>query len=298
MQVQNEMISLGALTLRGEVQQRAIDPETVNLYAERIKAGDRFPPIEVVEAPEGLVPWDGWHRIKAAQKAGVGQLAANIRPGSLLDAIRLSYRANGRNGRPLTPREKAAIVAKVYADKELYNRVTHKEIGGWVGLTESAVSKIISKLRKSENRNFHDTGHARVRTTAPRKTDVEPDRMTDQEGIPLPEHLIPVFERRREIRAWRGHVERLWQAVKAAADSGDPFLRYLRVQTFKAECSNLRRAIDFALPYAVCPYCSGDGGVEGDCRACDGSGWVNSTTWLSSPQEYKEAMKKLRDEDQ
>ncbi|HPB77059.1 MAG TPA: ParB/RepB/Spo0J family partition protein, partial [Chromatiaceae bacterium] len=70
------------------IQQREtlIDGAVLNDYAEAMTAGSVFPPIVVFY--DGTVHWlaDGYHRLEAADEAGLKEITAEVRPGTKRDA--------------------------------------------------------------------------------------------------------------------------------------------------------------------------------------------------------------------
>lgn len=287
-------IPIRMLVRTAGTQHRPTDPDLVARYAE--KWSDDFPPVSVIQTNDNeLILYDGFHRCAAAERAGKTTIKAKVEHGTRREAIKRSFGVNTDHGLLRDGATTRLCLQKILLDPE-WSKASQRDLAEMLNITQPRVCQLLAEIQAEKKATPKKAKAARPRvepTTAPPKTAVEPGRPTDQEGVPLPEHLIPIFERRREILAWRGHVDALWDCVKEAIESGDPFFRYVRVETIKTECMNLRRAIKFAMPYAVCAYCSGDGGVNKDCRACAGSGWVNEETWYATPQEYKAAMKKL-----
>jgi hypothetical protein len=60
-------------------------PETVQTYIERLKRGDKLPPVRV--RFDGKSYWleDGFHRFEAARKIGRKTIAAEVIPGTLAE---------------------------------------------------------------------------------------------------------------------------------------------------------------------------------------------------------------------
>lgn len=286
-------IPIRMLVRTAGTQHRPTDPEIVAGYAE--KWNDDFPPVSVIQTDDNqLILYDGFHRCAAAEKAGKTTIKAAVEKGTKREAVKRSLGVNTSHGLLRDGATTRLCLQKLLLDPE-WAKLPQSHIAEILNISQPRVCKLMGELQAEQKARPKKKSKPEVEaTTAPPKKAGDP-RPTDQEGVPLPDHLIPVFERRKDILEWKGDVESLWDRVKASIKSGDPFFRYVRFETFKTECSNLRRAIKFAMPYAVCPYCSGDGGVEKDCRACDGTGWVNESAWYSSPQEYKAAMKKLAD---
>ena len=67
---------------------------------------------------------------------------------------------------------------------------------------------------------------------------------------------------------------------------GDLFYRYIKIENLTAEIGNVKRIFKHAMPYSVCGYCRADEN-NSECRACDGVGFVNEITWISTPKELK-----------
>jgi ParB-like chromosome segregation protein Spo0J len=64
-----------------------LDPERVRRYAELL--GDDLPPVVAFGTDQGLLLVDGCNRVAVAQARGLDTIAAEIRPGTAHDALRL-----------------------------------------------------------------------------------------------------------------------------------------------------------------------------------------------------------------
>ena len=89
------------VTTETQVRER-ICQATVDEYAQAIEEGAIFPPIELVE--DGILYFiaDGYHRYEAAKKIGKEAIEANVRQGSVRDAILIGLSANHNHGLRLT----------------------------------------------------------------------------------------------------------------------------------------------------------------------------------------------------
>ena len=80
------------------------DEQTVEVYAQTMKqiAEDKtlepFPPIVIFDDGIDLILADGFHRIFAAMRAGLKTITAEIRKGTLSDAVEYALKANNKNG--------------------------------------------------------------------------------------------------------------------------------------------------------------------------------------------------------
>lgn len=113
--------------------------------------------------------------------------------------------------------------------------------------------------------------------------DPPPPVETDRIGNPIPnDRIAEAFRRDHELTEWCVAVGRIKAAVLKSIERQDPLYADLVGNQVKCDCDNLRRAIHFARPYAVCPYCGGEG-----CKGCHGRGWCNRITYKSAPHELK-----------
>ena len=88
----------------------SVDNDTVADYVERMKAGDKFPPLVAFEDDGACLLVDGRHRHAAALKAGLTEFPVEIHQGSRDDALRYALQANATHGLPRTNRDKRRAV--------------------------------------------------------------------------------------------------------------------------------------------------------------------------------------------
>ena len=96
-----------AVGIQGRAQ---IDQEKVAEYAQRMQAGDDFPPVVVFRVDGEFLLVDGFHRYHAAERAGRTRIAVDLRPGTRTDAIKFAIGANARHGLQLKNCDKRHIV--------------------------------------------------------------------------------------------------------------------------------------------------------------------------------------------
>ena len=88
-------LNMGAIELDASIQCRAaIDTAVVNDYAERMAAGDNFPPIVVFGSKTKCWIGDGWHRVFAVKELGIATIEGILRNGGRPDALRHALGAN------------------------------------------------------------------------------------------------------------------------------------------------------------------------------------------------------------
>lgn len=142
----------------------------VDDYAESMKAGQIFPPVEVVFDGENYWLWDGFHRRSAAIQAGIEQLSVNVTEGDLAEAEWLALGANKVHGmrRSNVDKRRAVRLAfghpKIVAEVETYKKPNYSQIAEHCGVSHMFVRNLWLEINppevseKSENRNgfnFH-----------------------------------------------------------------------------------------------------------------------------------------------
>ncbi|MBN2582542.1 MAG: ParB N-terminal domain-containing protein [Planctomycetes bacterium] len=113
--------------------------------------------------------------------------------------------------------------------------------------------------------------------------------LTDQTGRDLgtlncdkADGIREAFRRRDEITQLMSDISQIKTFALAAAGQGDELFAALNVSAFQADMTNAYRALRAVQPYAVCPYCGGDG-----CRACGDRGWVGQFVYEQAPADMK-----------
>jgi hypothetical protein len=131
----------------GGTQPRAqIDQTVCDEYGERMKAGEKFPPIDVFFDGEDYWLADGFHRLQAYVMALPGEaIECNVFAGSLQDAQWYSYSVNKTHGvrRTKLDRERAVRAALTHprgADQ------SDRQIADYVGVSPSTVANYRKKL--------------------------------------------------------------------------------------------------------------------------------------------------------
>ena len=115
-----EMIYPENIRLDGGTQPRAkINQQICDEYGQRMKAGEKFPPIDVFFDSENYWLADGFHRIQAYVMAVPGEaIVCNVFRGSLQDAQWHSYSVNKAHGlrRKKEDKERAVKAALQHPD--------------------------------------------------------------------------------------------------------------------------------------------------------------------------------------
>lgn len=135
------------IRLDGDTQPRAkIDQAVCDEYGERMKAGEKFPPIDVFF--DGTDHWlaDGFHRIQAYMMAVPGKaIECNVYEGTQQDAQWHSYSVNRTHGLRRTNEDKElAVRAALTHPKGL--DLSDRQLAEYVGVSPSTIAKYREQL--------------------------------------------------------------------------------------------------------------------------------------------------------
>jgi len=123
-------LNLNVIRIDGGTQSRVqIDNDVVAEYAEAIRGGAEFPPVIVFH--DGADYWmaDGFHRFHAHRHAERASISADVRDGTVREAILHSLGANGSHGLRRSNADKRKSVETMLRDKE------------WSQWSDSAIGK-------------------------------------------------------------------------------------------------------------------------------------------------------------
>jgi ParB-like chromosome segregation protein Spo0J len=143
------LIRIDDIQLEVETNARArIDEDVVIEYAERMSAGDKFPPV-VLFCEQGLYYLaDGFHRTLAARKAGAAEIDADVRSGNRNDALWFALGANQVNGlRPTVADKRHAILLALRA----FSDRSESAIAEQIGCSRSYVEKIKAEREAAQD---------------------------------------------------------------------------------------------------------------------------------------------------
>lgn len=133
-------ILVGAIELDTSIQCRAqIDTATVNEYAERMTAGDKFPPILVFGSADRCWIGDGWHRVLAALQISLKKIDADLRRGNRTDALKHALSANTVHGMRRTNADKRRCVEIALRE---FPKLSSRAIAEMCGVSPQSVLNI------------------------------------------------------------------------------------------------------------------------------------------------------------
>lgn len=240
MKNEGEDLDINKIRINGGSQARAtLDEETIAEYAEAMEAGATFPPITVFYDGEQYWLADGFHRRKAALKLSRASIAADIRQGTLRDAVLYSVGTNASHGLRRTNADKRRAVITLLEDME-WRQWSNREIARRCHVSPDLVDRLRASLPDSgseASRQFV-TKHGTLSTM--QTANIGRSRSaSEEEWERTREHLADKRESMSEIERWieRGDeceteepssVQAVIDEVLRALDSSrhDPLVTY------------------------------------------------------------------------
>ena len=166
-------IEIGKITVDVEIVGRAdgLDSEIVQTYADRMEAGDVFPPIKLVG--DGDVFWlvDGQHRLEAAKRVNGDQISAKVTKGDRWVALEMSGDNNADNGRPRTNEDKRQKVL-MFLEGERWKDWSSRKIASQCKVSHTFVDKLrnhtgnVASMETERTFIHHKTGQPTTMNTA------------------------------------------------------------------------------------------------------------------------------------
>lgn len=142
-------LPLAQIQLDIEMQTRVLlDDNAVAEYAEAYVAGVELPPVIVFFDGVHHVLADGWHRYRAAERAGLTELPALVRSGSRQDALLFAVGANVAHGVRRTNADKRLIAELLLGEPELAT-MSDRALGQLAAISHTLVAHVRVLLYKS-----------------------------------------------------------------------------------------------------------------------------------------------------
>ena len=142
----NRRVPIDQLTLDERAQPRVvIQGAIIAEYAEEMRNGAQFPPIDVFWDGETMWVADGFHRTLAAIEAGETTILARVHQGDLDDAILFSVGANSAHGLRRTNADKRRAVLVALRSPKQQDK-SAREIARLCGVSHQTVLNIEKKL--------------------------------------------------------------------------------------------------------------------------------------------------------
>jgi uncharacterized protein (DUF2164 family) len=146
------MKKINLLTIRidGGTQARVqLNQDVVKEYAEKMRDGEVFPPVTVFH--DGAEYWlaDGFHRYFGTKANGITSIEADVKTGTLDDAILFAFSANGRRGLSMSAEDNRKIIMAMLKHAE-WSKWALTEIAKHVGVSKMTVSRVKASMETPE----------------------------------------------------------------------------------------------------------------------------------------------------
>lgn len=172
-----QKIALSSLCLTAGTQMReSLNNATIAEYADAMTDGRKFPPVIVFTDGETYWLGDGFQRVKAAEQIGYVEIEAEIRSGTLRDAILFACGANATHGERRTNRDKRKSVLTLLKDTE-WSQLPDRRIADICGVTHPFVAEmrksLVPVVTVTTPNHYDETNtrqHVSKRATGERKT--------------------------------------------------------------------------------------------------------------------------------
>ena len=131
------------VTTAGTQVRSEISESVVAEYVEALGEGSRFPPIVVFRADGADVLADGFHRVRAYQKAGRDEIEADIYEGGPDEALWFALGANRAHGQRLNEGDKRRAIELAY---KAWPDTSQRRIALHVGCVPTYVGQVRAQL--------------------------------------------------------------------------------------------------------------------------------------------------------
>ena len=163
----NKQLNIDQLRIDGDIQPREeLDQDTVSEYADRMKNGDKFPPMLAFH--DGSDYWlvDGFHRFAAYARNDTHVVFAEVRNGTKRDAALAAVECNATHGKRRSNADKRRSVMRLLEDAE-WGQWSDREIARRCGVSDPFVGKARSSLQtvsSEESARTYTTKHGTTAT--------------------------------------------------------------------------------------------------------------------------------------
>jgi len=263
-------IALGAIRADTSAQPRAaIFQNVVDEYAEALADGVALPPVVVFYDEAHYWLADGFHRHAAHMKIGASCIAADVRLGTLRDAILYSVGANQAHGLRRTNDDKRRAVLTLLNDEE-WSKWSAREIARHCGVSADFAARLKSSLSSDDSEITYTTKHgitATMNTAAigkPTVRLVDPhqarehmdvssvDTRTDTKGRSQPAHKASATDLGEDdnpnVAAPETLEDNILHAIGGMNENARVFKRLLRIAALDREAAiRISTAIDRAI---------------------------------------------------
>ncbi len=200
-------LALSKLRPDGGTQSRTgLNQETIDEYADAMKAGAEFPPLLAFHDKSAYWIVDGFHRYHAAKHVGLKALAVEVREGTQREALLCSLGQNQAHGLKRTNDDKRKAVTAMLRDEEWrtwsdariaeHTGVDQKTVGKWREALEATGE--IPQLNERKSADGKTRNVSKVRAANKARTAKPAPRIVSAEAQEAPPEDVPDVEEHHE----------------------------------------------------------------------------------------------------
>ena len=139
-------LMIANLVLDGDIQPpMRLDGDTVETYMHAWIDGAEFPPVVVFREGSKYYLVDGFHRVRAAELAGIVDIPAEVYTGTKRDALLFAAGSNADHGKPRNASVKRWYLRKLMDDPE-WGKLTRGELARICRVREALVEQVQTDL--------------------------------------------------------------------------------------------------------------------------------------------------------
>jgi uncharacterized protein (DUF2164 family) len=246
------MKKINLLTIRidGGTQARVqLSQDVVKEYAEKMRDGEIFPAVTVFH--DGAEYWlaDGFHRYFATKTNGTTSIEADVKTGTLDDAILFAFSANGRRGLSMSAEDNRKIIMAMLKHSE-WSKWSMAEIAKHVGVSKMTVSRVKALMETPEGEStvkkykykdeVREVDTAKTKTRAPTtKPDVTTENPTAELNDRIGELTDTINSLAEENTLLRDKIAiGQWDASEIEKIDAEQTIKHLRDQIRMYELDN------------------------------------------------------------
>lgn len=199
------MKKINLLTIRidGGTQARVeLNQDIVKEYAEKMRDGEQFPPVTVFH--DGSEYWlaDGFHRYFATKANAQTSIEADVKTGTLDDAILYAFSANGRRGLSMSAEDNRKIITTMLLHPE-WSKWSMAEIAKHIGVSKMTVSRVKASMEtkpeESLVKQYKYKDEVRTMDTEKSKTKKKTERPTTKPDVTTADPTAELQDRIGEL---------------------------------------------------------------------------------------------------
>ena len=139
-------------------------------------------------------------------------------------------------------------------------------------VTEQAPASTVKAVKDGE-KSVKAAAAEVAEAKKPKPAKDKPEVVRDATGYAIPDKILPLWNRRQEVKDIQNEIASVIRNVKAIREKPDPLWQTVNMQAIEISLNNCKRDLDGATPYAVCTVCQGRS--MDSCTACKGRGFIS-----------------------